>query len=116
MDFAVWSEAVAVARRFEAGDVTPAGQWANRVFLAANTRAIGVRDGQVMLECRFFDRDHQECRAYDRRPPMCSGFPWYGREPEPGRLMYGQCSYLLDVAASERPEGSRPLIPLTVAN
>lgn len=56
------------------------------------------------------------CTAYDSRPPVCSGYPWYGREPsqEQAGHLGDQCSYLLDVPPEQRPEGSRPLIPLTV--
>jgi hypothetical protein len=83
------------------------------VFIAANMRPARAADGHIELDCRFYDREHMACRAYDHRPAMCSGYPWYGREPDTSRL-YGQCSFLLDVPPSERPEGSRPLIPLTV--
>jgi Fe-S-cluster containining protein len=113
MDFGTWSEAVEDARRYGPGEVTPPGQWANRVFVAANLRPVGAGGGKVDLACRFYDRAHMACRAYDQRPPMCSGYPWYGRDPEPSNAPLC-CSYLLDVAPSERPAGSWPLIPLTV--
>jgi Fe-S-cluster containining protein len=31
------------------------------------------------VQCDQFDRDSRTCRAHDRRPQVCSGFPWYGR-------------------------------------
>ena len=115
LDFEVWTQAVADARRHDPGECEfrPREQWENRVFVAANLRPVRTRGDKIELECRFYDREHAACRAYGRRPPMCSGYPWYGRDPEPG-WAYRQCSYLLDVPPAERPAGSRPLIPLTV--
>ena len=117
IDYDVWAGAVADARRYGADgqEVQPRGQWANRIFIAASMRPVGARNGQVMLECRFYDREHAMCRAYDDRPPLCSGYPWYGDEPSSHAHELGlSCSYLLDVPPAERPEDARPLIPLTV--
>jgi Fe-S-cluster containining protein len=116
MDFGTWTEAVADSRRYEPGEVTPPEQWCNRVFIAENMRPSGAGGGSIELTCRFYDRDHRACRAYAQRPAMCSGYPWYGREPDGSKPAYGQCSYLLDVPPPERPEGSRPLIPLTAVH
>jgi Fe-S-cluster containining protein len=55
------------------------------------------------------------CTAYDDRPPVCEGYPWYGEDPLIRVQYVGErCSYLLDVKPADRPDGSRPLIPLTV--
>lgn len=115
MNFHTWTGAVTDARLYEPGEFTSPGQWTNRVFIAANLRPVGAGDGMVELECRFYDRDHMACRAYDQRPPMCSDYPQYGRDPDPANMPLC-CSYLLDVPPSERREGSWPLIPLTVIN
>lgn len=72
-------------------------------------------DGRT-YSCDAFDQVTRLCMAHDERPPVCSGYPWYGTEPDDVHIsaLGGQCSYLLDVAPDRRPEGSRPLIPLTV--
>ena len=49
---------------------------------------------------------------------MCRDYPWYGDDPVTsgrGRDLYRECSYLADVPPSQRPEGARPLIPITPA-
>lgn len=30
------------------------------------------------VRCDQFDRETRTCLAHDRRPQVCSGFPWYG--------------------------------------
>lgn len=71
---------------------------------------------RFVYRCLKFDEVNRVCTAHDERPPMCSGYPWYGREPDPGSINRDEtrCSYWLDVDPEERPEGVRPLIPLTV--
>lgn len=119
IDFGTWTRVVEKARRYSRDDIedNDDGWWDDHVFIAANMRPVGARDGQVRLACRFYDREHSECRAYDQRPPMCRRYPWYGREPSGAAFgPFSQCSFLLDLPPSERPEGSRPLIPLTVVS
>lgn len=118
IDFDVWARAVATVRSRNPDEVDLSGEldreyWANCLFLAAACRPVGAKDDQVLLACEHYDPAHQMCRAYDRRPPVCSGFPWYRREPGDGGAE-PRCSYWLDVAPAARPEGYRPLIPLTV--
>jgi Fe-S-cluster containining protein len=75
-----------------------------------------VRSGnrvKQVLSCDQFDPVHRTCMAHDDRPPVCSGFPFYGQEPH-GAFRESHCSYLLDVPPADRPEGSRPLIPLEI--
>lgn len=71
-------------------------------------------DGETWT-CDAYDSEAKLCTAHDSRPPVCSGYPWYDEEPEDWRIegLNKECSYLLDVEPSRRPEGSRPLIPLT---
>jgi hypothetical protein len=91
----------------------PDGSWrANADFTEAHfTEAC---DGYWM--CDVFDPEHGQCTAHDQRPPLCREYPWYGKEPSADQLglMYSQCSYLADLPRDQRPEGARPLIPLTV--
>lgn len=71
-------------------------------------------------DCDRYDPVHARCGDYANRPPVCRGFPWYGADPVErlshiaGLHPHPRCSYLLDVPAALRPEGSRPLIPLEV--
>ena len=67
--------------------------------------------------CDHFDPHGRTCAAYEQRPPVCQGFPWYrdGPTAERGqRLAHPRCSYLLDVPPAHRPESARPLIPIEV--
>ena len=56
------------------------------------------------------------CTAHDARPDVCREFPWYGDVIKTGARFSAttRCSYLLDIAPHERPEGARPLIPITI--
>lgn len=73
-------------------------------------------DGET-YSCDRFDPATRLCTAHDGRPAVCSGFPWYGRDPDDEHIkaLPAHCSYLADVPPDQRPEGSRPLIPLTPA-
>lgn len=74
----------------------------------------GGRD--TYFTCDQFDAETRLCLARDTRPPVCSGYPWYGRGPESGRITKegSRCSFLLDLPPEDRPTGSRPLIPIEV--
>ena len=72
-----------------------------------------VRDHQ----CDRFNPVTRLCEAYDDRPPVCDGFPWYGLEEGNERsveALPARCSFALDVPPLDRRSDSRPLIPLTV--
>ena len=87
---------------------------ANADFVTAHWHALG--DGEY--RCDAFDPATRLCGAHDARPPVCRGFPWYSDGPTPegaaGLTGIPQCSFLADVPPGDRPEGSRPLIPITV--
>lgn len=98
-----------------------AAQRENDVFLTQHWHPEGAfrdPDGTsvLLVRCDMFDKESRLCGAGDDRPPVCRRFPWYGDAPGPGRAaaLPGHCSYLADVSPEDRPEGSRPLIPLTV--
>lgn len=96
-------------RRYRAG-----GIWRqNAEFITAHWTPIDDRT----FRCDAFDPAARLCTAHDARPPVCRDFPWYGQDPEEkaGEVRLDpQCSYLADLPPGKRPEGSRPLIPLTV--
>lgn len=56
----------------------------------------------MFYSCDFYDRDTKQCGAYDRRPPMCSGYPWYGEPPDPRKAIPPECSYLEDIPVTMR--------------
>ena len=89
-------------------------QRVNADFIAAHWKPLG--DGGCA--CDMYDREARLCMAQDSKPPVCSRYPWYGRGPDAddGAHMPLQCSYLADLPREKRPEGARPLIPLTVVS
>jgi Fe-S-cluster containining protein len=109
------------ARRYTASEVESAGQWANHLFMAQHWHPAGAwrtdsGESKLDLRCDAFDPVTRLCTAREARPPVCRDYPWYGGDPvTSGRAaeLYGVCSYLADVPPSSRPEGSRPLIPIT---
>lgn len=72
--------------------------------------------GDDRWSCDAFDPQTRLCTAHENRPPVCRQYPWYGSEPdtEHAERLGLQCSYLADLPPGQRPEGARPLIPLTV--
>lgn len=52
---------------------------------------------EYLVECDRFDRSTRLCTAHDDRPPICSGYPWYGKEPNALRLLDPQCSFVADL-------------------
>lgn len=91
----------------------PAGRYRTDVdFIAAHWAPIDDKT----VACDAYDPETALCTAHENRPPVCRDYPWYGREPsEDTRTdLDPHCSYLADLPPDKRPEGSRPLIPLTV--
>jgi hypothetical protein len=88
---------------------------ATRAFVREHwTRELVEESGWQQWSCAFFDTVHRTCKAHDKRPPVCSQYPWYGKDPHPGKIDVGRCSYLLDLPPEDRLPGARPLIPVTV--
>jgi Fe-S-cluster containining protein len=56
------------------------------------------------VRCDAYDPVNRLCGAHEQRPPVCSDFPWYGRDPngEASRdiaaALPPQCSFNADVA------------------
>jgi Fe-S-cluster containining protein len=116
LDHGTYTEAVAEARG--EGEKRP-----SVVFIAQHWHPVSAwrdSDGEVMLDlrCDAFDPVTRLCTARGQRPLVCRDYPWYGDDPvTSGRAatLYPECSYLADVPPAARPEGARPLIPITVA-
>jgi Fe-S-cluster containining protein len=46
--------------------------------------------------CKHYDRETKQCRNYENRPPICSGFPWYDQPPDSTKALPFDCSYRAD--------------------
>ena len=60
-----------------------------------------------VVRCDAFDSATRKCTAYAVRPPICSGFPWYGDPPDRARQLSPACTFQADV---------RTVLPLTVVS
>lgn len=49
------------------------------------------------FECRHYDPETRTCGNYEHRPPMCSGFPWYGDAPDRTKALPHECSFRADI-------------------
>ena len=45
--------------------------------------------------------DDGRCRAYDERPLVCRGYPWYAERPRPMALADPECGYAADLTDDE---------------
>ncbi|HVU74745.1 MAG TPA: YkgJ family cysteine cluster protein [Mycobacteriales bacterium] len=73
---------------------------ANLTFAAAHWRATGAvdADGRHAYTCDAFDAQTRLCTAHEARPPVCRGYPWYGKPPtrvEPA--LPDRCSHHADL-------------------
>lgn len=67
-------------------------------------------DGIVSVRCPFYDKYTGACKNYDDRPPLCSGFPWYGKAPgevTTVRQLPPPCGYWEQISITSRPRGWR---------
>lgn len=103
----------AYSRETAVGRYDPAGRWRRDAdFIAVHW----TPDGDDGCKCDAYDPAAALCLAHDSRPPVCRDYPWYSDGPGGDETMRlpSQCSYLADLPRDARPEGSRPLIPITV--
>lgn len=62
--------------------------------------------------CDQFDGERNLCMAHDARPPICSGFPWYGASPGVGVAPHRalrRCGYWADVPREDWPATVVPM-------
>ena len=61
--------------------------------------------GVKFYRCDMFNEASRECMAYNQRPRVCSGFPWYGKEPSIFRLVgLPRCSFWEEIPEDVRPQ------------
>jgi len=84
---------------------------ANSTFVAEHWTVIEDKETGPIHSCDRFDSETRLCMAHDERPPICSGFPWYGEDPaevarkaadEGGVLFSKRCSFVEDVPVTLR--------------
>lgn len=66
--------------------------------------------------CRAFNPETRLCE-HPNRPPICTGYPWYGQPPgehgnQTGTYFLPGCSYQLDLPPQSRRPDARPLLPI----
>lgn len=54
-------------------------------------------DGHENWNCTMFDTETRMCNAHEDRPPVCSGYPWYGHKPKRDADLSPQCSFNADI-------------------
>ncbi len=53
--------------------------------------------------CAHYDRESRSCMAYDERPDICSGYPWYDGAPNALAALPPACEFHLDVGRQPVP-------------
>jgi Fe-S-cluster containining protein len=78
-------------------DLTPSkSNWIDFYFIKANW----ISNGDDTYSCNMFNKETRLCEAHDERPPVCVGYPWYGREPNPDNPpfeKYKNCAFWEDI-------------------
>lgn len=59
---------------------------------------------QYLYLCDQYNEVTHECMAHGTRPPICSGYPWYGKRPTRSRLYNPECSYHSDLPVKQGNE------------
>lgn len=71
--------------------------YATALFVTEHWTATQVSVSSARWSCDAFDPDTRLCTAHEARPPVCSGFPWYGQEPTLTKELHPRCSFNADV-------------------
>lgn len=93
----VYLDQAYVDRAFVFGPLQPQAQWISDHWAPREHTKDGVR-----FDCVNYDAENRACLAYDSRPPVCSGFPMYGRDTPEG--ISNVCGY--------QAEAGRTVLPL----
>ena len=71
-------------------------------FADAQRGKIGTVDAHgravepVFYECDRYDTTTRQCTAYDERPPVCDGYPYYGGPKRTDGALPPACEFLRD--------------------
>jgi Fe-S-cluster containining protein len=91
---------------------SPSGR--NAAFVQEHWRPVARSDEQMAVVCDQFDRATRTCRAQGSKPPICSGYPYYGKAPleytdrdTAAETMLERCSFRADfdlpIALTRKP-------------
>lgn len=89
-------------------------------FAVEHWTKLGSEGAEVYYRCDAFDPETRLCTAHDDRPPICSGYPWYGRTREVLTVLdvvriwrFPSCEFYADLPPEVRPEGWEPVLLTT---
>lgn len=74
-----------------------AANQASALFMLAHWELQEVRGQHARYSCDAFDPASRLCTAQQARPPVCSGFPWYGKAPRASISLSPRCNYNRDL-------------------
>jgi len=70
---------------------------ANARFILTHWHRSGGGGTATRYSCDAFDPLTRLCTAHEERPPICQGYPWYGRTPTSVTVrLSARCSYNAD--------------------
>lgn len=102
-----WQLDRAAAISKHAGGVSESGRFAGEHWTQAEhlpDRGDGFPEWRI--RCDQWNPHTRLCEAGEGRPPICSGYPWYGREP------YAEASGMLDRTCVFHADLGRTVLPL----
>lgn len=72
-----------------------------------------LEEDPTRFNCNYFDSKKRLC-THPNRPYICTGFPWYGREPENEVPLSPEkskrCGFWLDTPEENRPKNFLPVV------
>lgn len=94
-------------RRWIAEDLTPItrreGLRRTKDYVTKGLTILGdERTGDALwvwshfYECKHYDPATKQCGNYENRPPICSGYPWYGQQVDNSKALPSECSFRAD--------------------
>src|ERR1035437_5115249 len=86
-------------------------KWVNANFILDHWHRVQGGGTNTGFSCDAFDSVTRLCTAHDERPPICSGFPWYGKPPNPKTNLHKRCVFWNDVPQEQWPTGVAPIAP-----
>lgn len=83
-------------------------------FMEEHWHPIGTMLTTIVYRCDVYDPETRRCTDYENRPPVCRGYPGFGKELTPDQLWhYPQCEFWADIPSAERPPNWVPVLLTT---
>lgn len=75
--------------------------WMGNLSVVKGPERVVPRDGgepyyRWFYSCPLFDPVARVCTDHANRPPICSRYPWYDREPDTYKSLPPRCSFVAD--------------------